>query len=410
VIGGGTAGISAALHLAERGVFVNIVEKAPCLGGKAAELCCKGKDECVRCDVCLSMDKLYDVAKNRSIRVFSNTEVRKVTGKPGDFRVTLERKPRFVDERACTACGLCTQACPVEGGAIRPQEAGFPRTYRILEELCIRWNGEDCWRCVEACPNQAIDFSPRSSIKRLNVGAIVLATGFEPFDASRDVRLGCGELADVISSSEAERIVNRTGRLLVPSTGKEPRRVAFVMCVGSRDETRGVDYCSKVCCKYSYGLARLLRALHPELDISFFFMDWRPYDLKGDDLFAWSLRDDHLKLVRGRPAEIIPSEEGKPAVRFVDVQGRSLEEEVFDLVLLAVGIVPSPDLPLMADMLGVQLSERGFVHSSEDRPTVTSRPGVFAAGCCRGPVDIQESVMDGVTAAGEAMAFLGGLS
>jgi heterodisulfide reductase subunit A2 len=180
--------------------------------------------------------------------------------------------------------------------------------------------------------------------------------------------------------------------------------------VGSRDEKRGVDYCSKICCKYSYGLARLLRALHPELDITIFFMDWRPYDLKGDDLLAWSLRDDHLKLVRGRPAEIIPSEEGKPAVRFVDVQERSLEEEAFDLVILAVGIVPAPDLPLMADMLGVQLSERGFVHSSEERPTLTNRPGVFAAGCCRGPADIQESVMDGVTAAGEAMAFLGGLS
>lgn len=409
IIGGGTAGIAAALNLAERGVFVNIVDSAPYIGGRAAELCCKGITRCVKCDVCLSRDKLYEIAKNPNIRIFSATEIHKVTGKPGDYRITLRRRGRYVDERACTACGLCAEVCPVEGGAIVPAGEGIPRTYRIMEEKCIHLSGGNCQKCLDVCPNGAISFSPQPSTKRLNVGAIIVAVGYEPYDPALDPRLSYGEIPDVITSLELENTFKRHGRVEVPSTGEKPTRIAFIQCVGSRDEKRGVNYCSKVCCKYSYGLISLLRSQYPELEISLFFMDWRPYDPVRDDIYQLSETDESTFLIRSRPAEIVRSAEGKPAVRFVDPDEVSPKEELFDMVVLSIGIAPSRELVSLSQTLGVKLDEYGFIQSG-GRPTVTNRPGVFACGCCRGPADIEESFMDGLIAAGEVITFLEGLS
>jgi len=409
IVGGGIAGIAAALNLAERGVFVNIADSAPYIGGRAVELCCKGITRCVRCDVCLSRDKLYELARNPNIRIFSGTEVQKVTGKPGDFRVTLRRRGRYVDERACTACGLCTEACPVEGGAIIPAGEGIPRTYSVVEEKCIHLKGGECQKCLDVCPNGAISFSPQSTSKRLNVGAIIVAVGYEPYNPVLDPRLGYGEISDVLTSLELENILKRHGKVRVPSTGKEPGRIAFIQCVGSRDEKRGVNYCSKVCCKYTYGLIALLRSQYPDLEISLFFMDWRPYAPERDDIYLLSETDENTHLIRSRPAEIVRSSEGKPAVRFVDSNDNSPKEEPFDMVILSIGIAPSRELISLSQTLKIQLDEFGFIQS-DGRPTVTTRPGVFACGCCRGPADIEESFMDGLIAAGEAVTFLEGLS
>ena len=405
IIGAGIAGISAALGLADRGVFVNLVDAEGTIGGRAKELSCKGVDECVRCDVCLAIDKLYEVGASERIRVFPNSTIRSISGEPGNFRVTLERNPGYVSED-CTACGACAEACPVPGGAIGPPGMGIPLTYAIDPNACLWMRGEDCRSCEEACPHGAIDLARGKSTKRLRVGALVVATGFQPFDPSLEPRYSHDLIPGVITSLEAERMLNLDGRLLLPD-GSPPRRVAFIQCVGSRDSWKGVEYCSKVCCKYSMAIALNLRALDPDADITFFYMDWRPYDLRGGDIGEWASRDPRLSIVRSRPAEVLASDSGKPVVRYVGVEEEIAEDE-FDMVILSIGMGPPEGIEDMAEMLGLEMTPQGFLWTSVERPAMTSRPGVFASGCCTGPKDIEESAMEGVAAAGEAASFLEG--
>lgn len=404
VIGAGIAGISAALGLAERGIFVNLVDSDSAIGGRSRELSCKGLDKCVRCDVCLATDKLLEVGRSEMIRVLRNTRVKSVSGSPGNFRVTLERSPSPVDEGSCNACGKCVEICPAN--AISPPRSGIPLTYSIDPDACLWYRGDDCHLCEEACPQGAIDLSRKGSTKRMQVGAIVVATGFTPFDPDLDPRYSHDLIPGVLSSLEAERQISIDGDL-VPPEGTSLDRLAFVQCVGSRDLKHGVEYCSKVCCKYSMGIALLLRALHPELEITFFYMDWRPYDLKGEDLREWASRDQGVRSIRSRPAEILPSETGKPVVRFTDA-GESISEEEFDMVLLSVGMAPPEGLEDLAERLGLRTTPQGYIETSVERPAMTSRPGIFASGCCTGPKDIEESAMEGNAAAGEAASFLEG--
>jgi len=407
VIGAGVAGISAALGLADRGIFVNIIDSEGAIGGRARELACKGVNKCIRCDVCLATDRLYEVGKSERIRVFPFSTLKSVSGEPGRFRVTINRKPRYVDEGKCTACGACIEGCPVEGSAIRPADMGVPLTYMIDPTRCLSLNDQVCGACVDACPNRAVDLSMKSSTKRLEVGTIIVATGFEPFDPILEPRLRYDEIPGVITSLEAESFMNLEGKLPSPD-GENPRRVAFIQCVGSRDQRVGAEYCSKICCKYSRGIAAYLREIDPQAEITFFIMDWRPYDLVGDDIFQWEAVDEKVRVVRARPAEIILSDSAKPLVRYVVPQERLLEEE-FDLTILSIGIRPPEGLNSMAELLGIKITPTGFLWTSGEKPSLTSRSGIFASGCCTGPKDIEESSMEGTAAAGEAASFLEGL-
>ncbi|MGD0056744.1 MAG: 4Fe-4S dicluster domain-containing protein [Methanomassiliicoccales archaeon] len=402
VIGGGPAGITAALNLAERGIFSTIVEKKPGIGGRASELCCKGVIECVRCDVCLSMDKIDDLVQSNFIRILTNTEVVRVSGQPGAFRVMLKRNTQYVREDACVGCGACDEVCPVEGSAIRPSsEYGAPRTFRIDEEKCIRLRNGECGKCAEVCPTAAIDFFPEASNKQLAVGAIVVANGFEPFDPVKEPRYGYGLYKDVVSSVDVERSIIRTGRILVPSSGETPKRIAIIQCVGSRDDRFGAGYCSKVCCKYALKIGQLLKRQDPEAEISFFFMDWRPYDLVDDELTGWATVEKNVTLIRSRPAEVLDCGSGKPILRFASADDEKVIEAEFDLVMLSVGILPPRDASSLARSLGLSISVQGFLEEGV--------AGVFPAGCCSGPKDIEESVEDGIAAAGKVASFLGEL-
>lgn len=225
--------------------------------------------------------------------------------------------------------------------------------------------------------------------------AVVVATGALPYDADKDPRLHHFDCPDVLSSQDIERALVEKGDIVVPSTGKPPKDMAIVQCVGSRDVRRGMPYCSKACCKYAFKLGRHLRSLHPELKVTFFFMDWRPLEDGQNALEVWAAEDGLVRIVRSRPSEVLPGD--RPMVRY-SPPGDFVVEEGFDLVMLSVGLVPDPGNPDLARSLGIAVDPYGFLFSD--------RRNVLIAGTCSGPKDIRESVEDGVTAAGLAARVL----
>ena len=341
IIGGGVAGLSAALSLEQRGVPSLIIEREAELGGLCVELGCKGVVKCVRCDVCLAMNMVGQVKASPGIERIRGSELSSVSGKPGDFRLTIKR----------------------------------------------------------------IDDGQRSTFR---AGAIICATGGEPFDARQDRRLGYGEVEDVITSVDLELQLSRAGKASVPSTGQAPKKVAFVLCVGSRDERLDAGYCSKACCKYSFKLGQALRSIDPGCEITFLFMDWRLYDPR-ENVRAWASGESGVRLVRSRPAEVVIAEGAGPEVRFAPEGDRGIDSEAFDLVVLSVGIMPSKYAQELSRMLQVEADAHGFMRSREGDPCSSTREGIFLAGTCSGPKEIVECAKDGAAAASRAVAFLGGL-
>ncbi len=326
IVGGGAAGLAAAVELSRRSIPSVIVERSSALGGMSLDLACKGSPACVRCDACYPHDLRREASRSDLVRVLLDAEVESVlwSDHGAEVRVTSSQGPLAVE-----------------------------------------------------------------------AGAVVLATGAVPYDPARDPRLHHGECADVLSSLEVERMLASTNRLTVPSTGLPPRDMAIVQCVGSRDVQRGVPYCSKACCKYAYKLGLRARSLHPDLQLTFYFMDWRPLEDPANALEDWSSRDPRVRLVRSRPAEVVPG--ARPALRYVD-QDEDVKEESYDMVMLSVGMTPRSDNPRLAALFGITADAYCHLTSCIER--------VFIAGTCGGPKDLRESVEEGVSAAGRAARVL----
>jgi heterodisulfide reductase subunit A len=338
IIGGGTAGLSAALSLAERGVPSVIVEKKA-FGGMAEDLACKGKIECVRCDVCLAHNKVAEMKRSPLIERIVPAEVQDMLGELDFFLATVT--------------------------------------------------------------------SSSGKKQQVTAGAVILSVGLEPFDPHLDKRLNYGSVTGVITAFEAEKRLLQEGQLALAGENKTARSIGFVQCVGSRDIRLGVDYCSRACCKYSLKLAQLLKKLDPEIEISYYFMDWRPCDAQ-DDLYVWAKSSSKVELVRSRPSEIVLGDDGRTEVRFTSPIGENVESRHHDLIILSQGIRPALDSGPVCDMLGLERDEFGFVKSLESNPCVTNKSGVFVAGCARAPMDLVDASNDGAIAAGKAYAFLGG--
>ncbi|MBI0582770.1 MAG: CoB--CoM heterodisulfide reductase iron-sulfur subunit A family protein [Methanomassiliicoccus sp.] len=234
-------------------------------------------------------------------------------------------------------------------------------------------------------------------LEHIDADAVILAVGAVPYDPDADPRLRHRECADILSSLEVEMALAGSERLVVPSTGAEPRDMAIIQCVGSRDVRRGAPYCSKACCKYGQRLGRRLRHLYPEMRLVFFFMDWRPLEDAPDALDAWAAGDERTVVVRSRPSEVLGGEH--PVVRYA-TQGESVAEDAFDIVMLTVGMLPGDDNPRLAEAFGIGLDEHGFL--------VSDRGEVIVAGACGGPMDLRESIEEGIAAAGRAWRHLEG--
>ena len=413
VVGGGVAGIQAALDLADMGFKVYLVEKEPTIGGVMARL--DKTFPTMDCAACILTPKMVDVARHKNIELITYAEVKEVDGYIGNFRVKIEKKPRYVREDKCTGCGLCSEACPIEvpnefdlGLGVRkaiyvPFPQAVPLVYTIDKDHCV-----GCGMCAAVCGPEAIDYDQEPEIIEIEVGTIIVATGFKIFDARKVEEYGYGRYANVINALEFERLINASGptggKLLRPSDGREPKRIAFIQCVGSRDEKFN-RYCSRVCCMYAIKNARLYKEKHPEAEIYIFYMDIRAFG-KGYEEFYKRAQDEYgIKFIRGKPAEIKEDPETKNLIVRVEntFLGKTIELE-FDLVVLSVGLEPSEDSDKIAKLFKLSRSADGFFLEAHPKlkPVDTHTEGVFLAGCCQGPKDIPDSVAQGSAAAARA--------
>ncbi len=410
VLGGGIAGMTAALEAAEAGAQVYLVERNPHLGGRVAQLSRYFPKLCPpACGLEINFQRLRD---NQNIRLFTTSEVEDLSGGPGHYQVRIRRLPRYVNDR-CTACGACAEVCPVD----RPNpfdygmsttktiylshEMAYPMRYAIDASTCLF---DECGKCVAACPYQAIDLHMEAATIELEVGAVIVATGWQPYDASAITNLAFEHHPDVITNVMFERMLAENGptegRVVRPSDGSSVRSAAFVQCAGSRDRLH-LAYCSGICCLASLKEASLLLERNPQAQAHVFYIDLRtPGTYQA---FAAKVLDHpQVRAVKGKVADILADpKSGQLVVVADDMIHGGMERTPVDLVVLATGMVPNPlpDGPLGAEARGAF----GFFDES------ISGEGLFAAGCARAPVDVATSTLDATAAAMRALGVVRGV-
>ena len=395
IIGGGPAGLTAAKSLADRGANVVLVERSESLGGMARELTCKGLVECRNCGACFAIDRAAEVLKETSIEVLLLSDVVAVKKDENGFEAKVKVSPRYVTGE-CTGCGKCIEVCPVDGKAISPPTGtGMPRTYRIDRKKCLHFKKDECAKCADACPTKAIDFDDRARNVTRKVSSVVYATGMEPVDACEVSRLGCGTLKDVVSSVDAERMLNEKGRLTRPSDGAVPKKIAVMQCVGSRSVKNGVDYCSKFCCKYATKISQLIMDTDPEVNLDFYFMDLRTLYEPQDEFKRWAKDKKTVRLIRSMPAVVQPGKDGKLVVKVSTETDTEVQENEYDMVLLSVGMRPSGAATELAATLGIRTDDRGFAIANDE----LAGQGVHVIGTVAGPMDIEETAVRAMSAA-----------
>ncbi|MDH5688246.1 MAG: CoB--CoM heterodisulfide reductase iron-sulfur subunit A family protein [Candidatus Bathyarchaeota archaeon] len=408
VVGAGIGGIQAALDLAESGFKVYAVDNSSAIGGVMAQL-----DKTFPtndCSMCILSPKLVECGRHLNIEVLTCSEVTDISGKTGNFNVSVRQRPRYVDVEKCTGCGVCAEFCPVdatdafnkglsERTAIHinyPQ--AVPLVYTIDRERCI-----GCGLCKNVCLADAIDYSDQEKEVKLNVGAVILAPGVEEFNARLKSEYGYGRYPNVVTSIEFERILSASGpfmgRVQRPSDGDIPRKIAFIQCVGSRDVTCGNGYCSSVCCMYATKEAVIAREHMSQIEPTIFYIDLRAYGKDFDKYIERAKEEYGVRFVRCRVAEVeeMPGNQDL-RIRYETEDGR-LHDEEFDLVVLSLGFTPSENVGKLAKTLGVKLNEYGFCRIQPFHPLETSKPGVFVCGMFSSPKDIPETVTQASAAA-----------
>ncbi len=400
VIGGGVAGVASASKLAENGFQVYLVEKGPTIGGHASSFCCKATETCSKCSVCLVPEKMLEVEANPLISLIVNAEVTGISGGIGNFKVDLLQKPGFIDAEKCITCGICTELCPNEPrkGVYLSAPEALSHTYIIDKNECRRYKGVECSICQENCPVSAIDFTQKPNNKSLEVSAVVVATGFEAFDAREKGSLGYGSYSNVLTGLDLERIFATKGSVTLPSNGAPPQNIAFIQCIGSRDEYIGNGYCSQVCCKYAMRFTKLMQYNNPGAKVTIFYMDLQTAGKGFGEFYEMSKKT--IRFVRGIPVEVREISPHELEVKYEDISKGKIAKESYDLVVLSIGINPRKDSWNLAKLLGINPGDYGFFDTQDTLDsTITNVDGIFLAGACQGPKDIPESIAHGIQAA-----------
>jgi heterodisulfide reductase subunit A2 len=422
VIGGGIAGLEAALDIADAGYQAYLVERQPSLGGRMAQL----NKTFPRMEDAgtLVVSEMQRAMEHPNMEVLAYSEVVDVDGYIGNFQVKVRRKPRFVDAAKCTACGKCAEACVLAGQIADEFQLGMakraaiyqafpealPATYTVDPAHCLLIQDGECQAgppCALACPENAVDFGQQEAESTLQAGAIVVATGYDPFEAGRKPELGYGQYPGVITALEFERLAAANGptggQILIPGTQKAPEHVVFVHCVGSRDKQIGNEYCSRVCCMYTAKQANVVLDQVPDSRVTVFYMDVRAFT-KGGEEFYDRARARGARYRRGNPSEIYRRGD-KLVIRAEDTLLRRTVEVEADMVVLAVGLEPGAAGQSVAQMLKLSRTGDGFLAEAHPklRPVDTTSDGIFLAGTCQGPKDIPDTVAQANAAASSAL-------
>jgi heterodisulfide reductase subunit A len=413
VVGGGISGMQSALDLADQGFQVALVEKEASIGGKMIAL--SKVFPTLDCCSCITTPKMSAVAHHENITLLTYCEIDAIHQNGRGYKVETIQKPRYVNQDLCTGCRQCEYACPIDLknpfdrnlGAIRavrvPFSTAVPQKAVIDLDNCIL-----CGKCEKVCAVDAIDFTQQPEAFIIEADALVLATGYEitPRDAKKEY--GGGILLNVVDGLVMERLLAPTGpygHVLRPSDGKEPDSIAYVQCAGSRDETLGVEYCSRICCMYAIKQAMLLSGALPLADITIYYMDIRTFG-KGYEQFYQNAKAMGIQFIKGKVAKIREDENKNPVLRveLIDEGGRVVEH-THDLAVLSVGMLPSYDPQAIYD---VPIGQDGFILAPDQNmaASLTMQPGIFAAGTATGPMDIVDSIITASAAASETSAYL----
>jgi heterodisulfide reductase subunit A len=403
IIGAGIAGLAAADRLTEWGLHVSLLEKTPFPGGHAIQLSCKATDNCVKCGACLAEDKLLRVERNPKIQILTGTRMETLSGPP-PFRLRYRSTSPLVNAEKCNGCGICLRICPVPGAILQGQAPRVGPYVAIRQDLCLYFEADNCALCRDACPQGAIQLSAEEPACELETDALLIATGFRPYNPATKP-YGYGLFQNVLTSLDAERILRDHFFLKRPSDGLIAQRIAFIQCVGSRDATLGHPWCSKICCGSSLRMARLIQSRQAEAQITFFYIDVQTFGKNFQSFYKDT--SEQVKMIRAIPGDIINTEKDELQVFYFDPEAHSSTEDLFDLVVLSIGLTPPEENLRLTQIIDWTLEKDGFV-SSHDNANTHRQKGVFTTGTAMGPMTIAETIGSAEKTAFDMIQFLGG--
>ncbi|MFW9900327.1 MAG: FAD-dependent oxidoreductase [Candidatus Thorarchaeota archaeon] len=419
VIGGGIAGIQASLDLAERGIKVELIEKKACIGGRMAQL-----DKTFPtndCSICILAPKLAECFRHPNITLHTLSQVKALSGQPGNFIVKIFKKARYVKADECINCGQCIEKCPMRiddefDMKLRKRRAiyidyvqGVPSIMTIDRENCLFFTKNACRICESVCERQAIDFDQKDEEIELNVGSIIVATGYDIFDPKSLESLGYGRYSNVVTALEFERLICASGplggHLTRPSDKNEPKKLAFINCVGSRD-IKNNPYCSSCCCMYTTKEAMIAYEHDNEIDTSIFYIDLRAAGKGFREYLQRGKEEYSIQYIKGKVAKILEDDQRNPIIIYEDINTSQVKQHKFDLVILATTMIPKKDAGELAKILGIKISNLNFFETQKYQPQKSSKEGIFLCGACREPMDIPNSVIDASGAAAKAAEII----
>lgn len=430
VIGGGIAGIQAALDIADAGHEVVLVEREPSIGGHMAQL--SETFPTLDCSQCIMTPKMVDVANHPKIKLYTFSEIEQVDGYIGNFQVTIKRKARSVDEDKCTGCGVCMTKCPqkkipntfdqnigMRTAIYIPFPQAVPNTPVIDRENCTKYKTGKCGVCQKVCGPGAIDYEQQDRLVVEPVGAIVVATGFELYTIDEKPKgspikgygeFGFGNIPNVIDGMTFERLASASGptggKILRPSDGREPKQIVFLQCVGSRDREKGISYCSKVCCMYTAKHTMLYHHKVHDGQAYVFYMDARTPGKSYDEFWRRSIEEEEAVYIRGMVSRLYQKGD-KIVVMGSDIAAGMQVEIEADMVVLATAVQPQKGADLLAQKLGISYDKYNFYSEAHAklRPVECATAGIYLAGACQGPKDIPETVSQASAAAAKVMTL-----